>query len=390
MFSRKIHLPIMLIMIISLLFLSACSKKVRQKEAELDTPEHHVTTGNKMLKFNKLDEALREFNLAIELSPKFAPAHVGVGLVLAYQGDFEKAMEKMENAEDFAQGDEQEADVHIGFMRLYTMGKETVHKKWLKKTESHFEDAVDLIPNNPAPYYYMGMGYKMAHKYNEAKENLSKVLEMNGEFTKEANREFETIQNVERAMPGAKVREIALHEKVSRADIAALFIEELRVDELYRKLQKKEFDTSFKGPEKEFVTGQWTKIPDATDIENHVLKNDIIAFLDLGIKGLEAHADHTFQPNKYLTRAEFAMLIQDILITIIGDDELDTKFFGDTPVFPDLRSDMYYYNAVMVCSSRGILKAKDFRTGEFDPMGTISGAEALIAIRELKNQLSAY
>jgi hypothetical protein len=84
------------------------------------------------------------------------------------------------------------------------------------------------------------------------------------------------------------------------------------------------------------------------------------------------------------------MLIQDILIKITGDTKLAVKFFGHEPVFPDLRSDQYFYNAAMVCTSRGIMKAKDLGTGEFDPMGTISGAQALISIRELKIQLEKY
>ncbi len=375
---------------ICLLFVFACGPKARKQEAVLDTPEHHVSNGNKMLKMGKTDKALYEFNLAKGLDPKFSPAHVGIGIVYGLRDDFKSALKTMGKAQDYAQGDEQVFGVHIGYMRLYTMGGEKVHKKWLKKVQNYHKKAVKLFPDRPDAYYYMGLGYKMSYRYNDAKQQYSKVLEIGDGFIEEANTEFATIQKIERAMPGTKVERIALLEKITRADVCALFIEELKVDELFRNRTPKQFDTTYKDPEKEFKTGEYKKIPDVTDIESHVLRSDIEAFIELGIKGLEAHADHTFQPYKYLTRAEFAMLIQDILIKITGDTKLATKFFGNEPVFPDLRSDQYFYNAVMVCTSRGIMKAKDFGTGEFDPLGTISGAEALISIRELKIQLEKY
>jgi hypothetical protein len=44
----------------------------------------------------------------------------------------------------------------------------------------------------------------------------------------------------------------------------------------------------------------------------------------------------------------------------------------------------------MVCTSRNIMTVADKRTGEFQPMGTVSGADALLAIRELKEQLRVF
>ncbi len=385
--NRKIFF---LVGVVLLLFTFACGPKARKQEAVLDTPEHHVSNGNKMLKMGKIDDALKEFNLAKELDPKFAPAHVGIGIVYGLNNDFKNGLKTMDKAKSYAKNDDQEFSVNIGYMRLYTMGNEKMHKKWLKKVEAYHKKAVKIAPDLPDSYYYLGLGYKMSHRYNDAKLQYSKVLDIGKGFIEEANNEFAIIQQIERAMPGTKVQKIALLEKITRGDVCALFIEELKVDELFRNRTPKQFDTSYKDPEKVFKTGEYVKVEDANDIEDHVLKSDIKAFIELGIKGLETHADHTFQPYKYLTRAEFAMLIQDILIKITGDTKLAVKFFGHEPVFPDLRSDQYFYNAAMVCTSRGIMKAKDLGTGEFDPMGTISGAQALISIRELKIQLEKY
>ena len=54
--------------------------------------------------------------------------------------------------------------------------------------------------------------------------------------------------------------------------------------------------------------------------------------------------------------------------------------------FPDVRSDQYFFNAAMVATSRGFLEA-DKATGEFKPGDPVSGADALLSIREFKDQL---
>jgi len=132
------------------------------------------------------------------------------------------------------------------------------------------------------------------------------------------------------------------------------------------------------------------KMAPATDIADHVLRHDINTVIRIGVRGLEPYPNHTFQPDKQITRGEYAMMIEDILVKATRDEGLDTRFFGSQSPFPDLRSDLPYFNAVMVCTSRNIMTVADKRTGEFQPMGTVSGADALLAIRELKEQLRVF
>jgi hypothetical protein len=110
----------------------------------------------------------------------------------------------------------------------------------------------------------------------------------------------------------------------------------------------------------------------------------------LGVRGLEPSPDHKFLPNEKVSRAAYALMIEDILIRVSGDEKLATKFIGSKSPFPDLRNDLPYFNAVMVMTSRGIMEAKDLTTGEFAPMGTVSGADALLVIRKLKDELRFF
>ncbi len=371
-----------------ILLVMACGPKPMAPKAELDTPMHHVKNGNKMLKTGKIDAALREFTRAKELDPKYSQAYVGLGLVHGIKGDYENGFKQLKVARKYAKGDEQKIAVHVGYMRLYILGGDKIEEDWLKKVERSFKKSIKVDPDNPEPYYFMGIAYKMSFEFEAASRQFAKVLEINKGFVQEADKEYAIIQKIQRAMPGSVVgKKIALLEKITRADVAALFIEELEIDELFRKRTPKQFDTAFKDPEKKFVAGEYVKVPPATDIEDHVLKTDIDAVIAIGIKGLQPFPDHTYKPYKVITRAEFAMMIEDILIKITGDDSLATKFIGSPSPFPDLRSDLPYFNAAMVCTTRNIMETKDVSTGEFDPQGSVSGAESLLSIRTLKSQL---
>ncbi len=385
MVSRKLFF---IIAGICIFFLSACGPQAVAPEAEFDTPAHHVRNGHKLLKSGKIDAALREFNRAKELDPKHSPAYVGLGLVQGVKGEFDNGFKAMKKAQRYADGKEQKVAVHVGYMRLYIMGKEKVKKNWLQEVIARFNNAIGYISDLPEPYFYMGVAYKNSYKFQKAAANFTKVLELDKGFVAEADKEYAIVQKIQRAMPGSVVgKKIALLEKITRADVAALFIEELEVDTLFKKRTPKKYDTAFQDPTKKFAAGEYVKTPPATDIENHVLKADIDAVIAIGIKGLQPGPDHTFQPEKIITRAEFAMMIEDILIKITGDNGLATKFIGSASPFPDLRNDLPFFNAAMVCTTRNILETKDVATGEFAPMEPVTGAEALLSIRALKTQL---
>jgi tetratricopeptide (TPR) repeat protein len=374
-----------------LLFFVACGPKAMPPKAELDTPEHHVSNGNKFLKAGKIDDALFEFNRAKELDPKYSPAYLGLGLAYGIKGEFDEGFDALKRAKKYAKGKQQEADVLVGNMRLYIMGQTAVDKNWLRKVEYRYNKAVSTAPDFPDPHYYMGVAYMMSYQFRKSADQFARVLEMNKGFVEEADREYATVQKIERAMPGSEIgKKIALLERISRADVAALFIEELKIDALFAKQTPKTYDTSFKSPDKEFVSGTYVKTPPATDVQDHVLKADIDAVIAIGIKGLQPFPDHTFKPGQHITRAEFAMMIEDILVKITRDEKLATKFIGNESPFSDIRSDLPFFNAAMVVTTRGIMETKDVATGEFDPLGNVMGAEALLSIRSLKVQLNKY
>jgi S-layer homology domain len=180
-------------------------------------------------------------------------------------------------------------------------------------------------------------------------------------------------------------KKIALVERITRADVAALFLEELKIDVLYARRTPKTFDTAFKDPEKaKSTTAGRTS---ASDIGSHPLRADIEGMIRIGMRGLEVYPDGSFRPDERVDRAAYAMMIEDILIRISGDNALATRFIGSSSPFPDLRADLPYFNAVMVVTSRGLMEVRDMISGAFAPLEPVGGADALLVIRKMREEL---
>jgi len=219
---------------------------------------------------------------------------------------------------------------------------------------------------------------------------FKRVLDINTDFVAQANTEWALIQKIQRAAPGTEIgKRIALIDKIDRADVAALFDQEMDLEKLYTKRGVKTYDTTFKPPTESstrFSPETTVKMEPATDIADSWLKPSIETVLKLQVRGLEAGPNHKFEPEKLITKGEFAVMLEDILIKVNGDEKLATKFLGATSPFPDVRNDHYAFNAIMTTTSRGFLEA-DKATGEFRAGDPVSGADALLAIREFKSQL---
>lgn len=394
--SKYRNLFVWMTFIAFMIAMMSCAPKPRMATSQLDTPDHHFATGMRLLNQEKYADAQREFELAIELSPKYSKAYAGIGLVKAYDKKYSEAFNTLDRAWKYASADDEKLLVYVSRIRVYTMSHaecmqvgvvcKKVDKDWLDKARMEFDAAIAINPNYAAAYYYMGLCYKTALDLNQASQMFSKVLDIRGEYVNEADIQWKLVQKIQRAMPGTLTgKQIAFVEQITRADAAALFMEELKIDVLYKKRTLKTFDTSFKDPEKA-KRGAAVNVTPA-DIINHPLRADIEGVLQLGVRGLEAYPDGSFRPNDLVDRATYAMMIEDILIKVTGDNTLATKFIGGISPFPDLRSDLPYFNAVMVVTSRGIMEAKDITTGEFAPMGPVAGADALLMIRKIKEEL---
>ena len=368
----------------AIFLLISCGPKARVPTSQLDTPEHHTYTGLRLLDQAKYADAQREFELATGLDPKYSKAYTGIALVKTATGDFAAAWDNLKIGWKYAKTDDEKLFVYVSRIRYYTASK--VEKKWLDLAKDEFDNAILTDAKHAPAYYFMGLAYKAGLEFDSAGKMFAKVLDLKTDYISEADVQWNLIQKIQRAMPGTiNGKIIAIVDRITRADAAALFMEEMKIDVLYKKRTPKTFDTSFKDPEKA-AAQQPAKIT-AKDIADHPLKADIEGILEIGVRGLENYPDGNFHPAEIVTRAAYAMMLEDILIKVTGDNSLATKFIGSTSPFPDLRADLPYFNAIMVVTSRGIMEAKDMTSGEFAPLNPVPGVDALLIIRKIKQEL---
>ncbi len=372
----------------------SCGPKALQPLSQLDTAEHHTVTGIRLLNQEKYADAGREFALALRLDPQYAKASAGAGLVKAYQGAFTDARELLNRAEQQVRSDQEKIFVLGGQIRINTLSHAACLRigtecqpddAWLKSSKEAFDRALLIDPKAADAYYFMGEAYLTALDLEPAGRMFSRVLDLNTTYIGEADRGWKLVQKIQRAMPGTVTgKKIALIKRITRADVAALFMQEMQLEAVYAQRTPPIVDTVFEGLEKARAAARQVA---AVDIANHPLKADIEGIIRIGVRGLDVYPDGTFRPDEQVDRASYAMMIEEILIRITGDSALATQFIGTPSPFPDLRADLPYFNAVMVVTSRGIMPARNMVTGEFAPLQPVEGADALLVIRRIREGL---
>jgi len=376
----QVFVPVFAILMI--VIWAGCGQKALKQESVLDTPGNHFSQGMRELDRGNVAAAMKEFNRAKALDPNYPEAYAGMGLALAQQGDFENALKSVNEALD---KNDNSVESRIIKGRILTMRRKG--DDWIEDAVKEFDRAIKVSPNNDKAWFYKGEAYKLAYQFDDAASAYSKVIGFKGEYAGKADGQWALMQKIQRAAPGTKVgMKIALIPEIDRADLAVLLLEELKLEKVFAKKRKPTYDTEFKAPEDptKMKQPEAEKLPEATDIANHWAKSWIQDIIRIG--GMEAFPDHTFRPDEKITRANYAKTMESILIAATGDQSLATKYVGERSRFPDMRSDHFSYNAAALMADRGIMTA-DKITGAFNPGGSVSGADALLIIREFQNAL---
>ncbi len=360
-----------------------CGTKPLKQESVLDTADNHYSQGMRELDRGNIAKAVQEFDRAKALDPNFPEAYAGMGLALAYQKNYDKALEAVDQA---LGKNDKSYDSRVIKGRIYTMRMKE-GDDWVKDAVNEFDRAIKLNPASDKAFFYKAEAYKFGYQFGPAAEAYSQVIAKKGEFAGKADAEYATMQKIQRAAPGTKVgMKIALIPEIDRADLAVLLLEELKLEEVYKKKKQPTYNTDFKAPTDPTKMEQpkAEQMAAATDIAAHWAKNWIEDIMRIG--GMEAFPDHKFYPDEKITRVNYAKTMEGILIAATADQSLATKYIGGQSRFPDMRSDHFSYNAVALMVDRGIMSA-DKLTGAFNPEGKISGADALLIIRDFQNAL---
>lgn len=395
---------------IALLSLVSCGPKERVAVSQLDTPGHHTYTGLKLLELEKYSDARREFKMATQLDSKYSKAYAGMALVNICNGKLLAASNNLSDASRNAQTSDEKLFVHVANIRYHTSDKSD--PKWLEMAKNDFKEAAVIDPKHAPAYYYMGMAYKEGLEFADAAKMFDAVIKLKTDHIDDANHQIKFLQKVQKANPSTETgKRISLTESLTRAETAALLMQELKIRDLYNQNTPKVQETPLKetepvsaqpkpdepAAEPKIGTGQvftetfpvepppmklW-----ANDVAEHPLYKDIEGVLESEIHGLENDPRGNFKPNEVISRGEFAIIIEDVLIKVTGEKDIAARYVNAKSLFPDVPADMPYFKAIIAVTSKGIMEAKNIKTGEFAPLKPVSGVEALLAIRKLKEVL---
>lgn len=395
-------LPLLFIFFI----ISGCAKKpVERCVSPEDNPSHHYLRGMEAIEQNKIDIAIEKFERALYCDEKFSMAHSGMAITLAgkakaqqdpkfRQIELERIEERLKTAKKYARKPEDEFDYYIAIMRVNTLLKT---KDWLEKVEEAYKDAMKLslderrliyYQGKEAGHYFMGIAYLEASEFQKARDRFGDVLNArrDSKWHAPADRMWKKTDKIVRAMAGITVgdvgKRIAIKDSITRGDLSALLIDELKIDKLF----------AGRIPVQSEVQKQAEFIP--ADIVNHQFKEEILTILKWKVRGLEPRYDeatkaYLFKPDDIVKRGEMAFILEDVLIKITGDERIATQYFGhERSPFPDVRTTSPFYNAVMNMTTRGIMEPE--LSGEFRIDAPVDGAEALLAIRVLRQSMNIY
>jgi tetratricopeptide (TPR) repeat protein len=385
----KIKITVLFLTFIALVYLTGCGggQKARKAQSVVDSPEIHYDRGKTLLDQEKYNDAMYEFQQAVSLNPKFAPAYEGMAWVYLEEQNLKSAMEMANKSLDL-----DGKWVLAKIVRAKVKSKEGKHEDAIKEARKAIED----VPKSSVPdkkratvegYMTLGDVYKEANMYNEAQDAYGRVLELDKTNMK-ADKAIKDLAAYKSAVSGQRpeLQKIAGQKEITRSDVAVLFALELPLQKIFREAPKPT-QAGFRPPTAP-VMGKPDAIKTGEELppdvpENHWAKSFIQETLDKGV--LELMPDNNFHPDEKVNRAEFARLIEKFMVRYWNDPSLETRFFGQTSPFADVNATSPVYNAIMTVSSRGIMPG--FDDGTFKPLGPVSGTEALNIIRNLKSKL---
>ncbi len=349
---------------------TGCSDRYKTLESFLDTPSHHTSNGFDFLDRGQMSDAEREFQAALRLDHSFSQAHCGLGLIAGSRGNYRQAFRSMKEARDYAKSAEDRATCAVGQMRLYTMKKS---KDWLHHVETFFDDAAKEKPSLPEASFYLGIALKESYRFQDAEEAFRKAMLPDSRLFWQARQEANKMKKIIKAAPTSQIaRKVALQDSITRAEVAGLLVEELKLPDVYRNVTR------------ERKQSRICTFP--PDITAHPLKNDIKVVLELGLRELGCFQDGSFRPEQPVSRAQYAVIMADIIAAVQQESDLDARFSQRASPFLDIGNSDPFLKAVMICTIN--IPVMEPRQGSFNPWGDITGADAVLALRNLRDALN--
>ncbi len=390
-----------MILIVLTLF-AACggcaSRQVARCTAPEDNPKLHYVTGMDLIEKGDFQAARQRLERTIYCNEAFSAAYDGLAIVAAHiaaettdhavraakeglvEGYLKRAFaEARSNEDSFA--------YLIAVIRSQTaLGG----KAFIETAEAAYRQAQGLdVKGTDLPYYqgkeaidyYMGIAYREAQEFREAKGRFEAVLNAtkDGKWNGKADRAWKETDRIVRAMAGVTFsdlgKKIAVKRTVSRADLTVLLTHEFKLDTF--------------SPKEAARFSQAPRVP--VDVASSPIREEILGVLRWNLRGLEPSYDaasgaYLFNGARVVKRGEMALLLEDMVIRVAGDEKIASAYLGhEKSPFSDIPPTSRFYNAAMNATTRGLMEGE--AGGAFRVDEPISGADAVLALRSLQQTM---
>ena len=244
---------------------------------------------------------------------------------------------------------------------------------WFGNAESSFKRLLAMEPEGGRALFSLGEACLAAYRFEEARSYYEKAAAGKSAYTERAALRKTLSERIMEAKPLTDAgKRVCIAEKASRGDVCRLLDDELGLRDLVKRYRLMRYEALYRGDE------GLRHIP--PDIEEHPDRKAVVDVLVLRLAHLDLYPNGYFNPERPVTRAELAMILQEITAFLVDDQTLPTRYSNAESPFADVRPDYYAFNAVMLGVERGYL-TYNVQSGLFDPDATVSGVDVLLALR---------
>ncbi len=366
--SKKIPyvaIPVLLCALVILLTVGGCARAVKPS-SPMDNPREHYLAGLKVLEDKDPLKPENEFRRAIALDKKSPYGYAGLATMHLNRKQYSRALRYANRA---LKNDTKFADAAFIRGRVYFDWK---RGGWVEHALAAFSRTLELEPNSGRVFYYLGETCLAAFRFDEAKSYFERAAGVKSDYTDRARQRKELVDRIVEVKPVTEEgRRIALVEKATRADVCRLLSADFRLRDQVNKYRLLRYEAIYRGDEILRI------LP--VDIEERNDIRAIVEVLSLHLPHLNVYPNGYFYPDRPVTRAELAIILQEIMVFLLDDQTLASRYMDVKSPFSDVRPDYYAFNAIMLGVERGILKT-GAGSDVFDPEGTIRGIDVLAVL----------
>ena len=373
---KKYH-SLLIISILLLTFQFSCgiiSKKMMDIPRDEPAPSYmeYFKTGTQAYEEGKLDEAVDALQRSLEINPDFLPAEEMLGFALLDMGDYDRALRQLSTV---LTNNAYSVKARIGIGRIYLL------KGNFQKAVDELDIALTVDPVNADAHFYRGLALvQQGDEYLSATSFIRAVIHDESYRATVAG----LIPLTEPQVANLFKKEfLAIETKpsINRAELAALLVAIIRDQRVYSptaEVLPSGQAAAFQPPQMYDMRRQVVTISDVPD--DFWAKNEIYKVVNAGL--IKLYPDQSFRPEQKVVKADFASLLQMLLVRILAEPDLAVKYFGEISPFNDLNSAHWAYNAVRVVIEYNLLQPREpDYFGLEDPVSALTAIQAFEQIR---------